>query len=297
MNGATAADAVCERAAAIVVAYNADPDAIAGFADQLLDQFPRVIVVDNSDDAALRAGIRSELDARSVYVSMNGNAGIGAAQNRGIAEATREGAEYFVMFDQDSRPCDGFLRGLAEGLIEASAHQQVGAIGPLAVDAVTGDSYDVKRSEQPFVVETTLSSGLLITRSALNALGTMDESLFIDLVDWEWCFRAKSNGYGVLIDPRVSLAHRLGDHHTRVPLLGRVGTPQPWRHYYAFRNYVDLCRRGYVPLSWKLRYLFINSGKFLLYPLFMARGGERFGHMLAGIADGLAGRNGKRASP
>ena len=51
----------------------------------------------------------------------------------------------------------------------------------------------------------------------------------------------------------------------------------------------------HVPLGWKLKYLTINKLKFFFYPIFMSEGRERFGHMVAGIVDGLAGRTGKRA--
>lgn len=290
----SAARSIIEKTAAIVVIYNNEPAAVVEQVDGLLEQFSLVFVVDNTEDASWRAAVEAALDARSVYISMGGNTGLGAAQNRGIAEATRSGAAYFVTFDQDSRPGANFLSGLIDGFLSASERASVAAIGPRAVDMETGDDYDAIRSNEPFAVATTLSSGLFLTREALNTVGPMDESLFIDLVDWEWCFRARAKGLEVMIEPRVTLGHKLGERHTRIPLLGRVGTPQPWRHYYAFRNYLLLCGRGYVPFSWKLKYLVINKFKLLTYPLFMERGGERLRHMLAGLADGLRGRSGKR---
>lgn len=286
---------VCSAAAAVIVTYNPKADEIADFVDALLDQFPIVVVADNSNDAGLRAALESALDARSIYVDMGGNHGIASAQNRGIAVATQAGAEYFVTLDQDSRLPRDFLSQLAQGFVEARTLGPIAAVGPRAVDAETGENYVPALSSHGLnVVQTTLASGMLTSREALNAVGPMDESLFIDLVDWEWCFRARSKGLPVMVDGRVSLEHRLGERHTRIPLVGRIGTPQPLRHYYAFRNHLTLCRRDYVPLRWKLKYLVINLFKLVCYPLFMARGGERLGHMMAGIRDGLAGTVGPR---
>ncbi|MDZ7684762.1 MAG: glycosyltransferase family 2 protein [Gammaproteobacteria bacterium] len=289
------ADRIVSRSAAIVVTYHPDVESVAKLVDSLCEAFPEVIVVDNSDDAAIRASLSKSLDARSRLVSMDGNAGIGAAQNCGINEASSAGCEYFVTFDQDSVPEAGFLGKLVDAYVEASQTYDIAAIGPRALDAETGKAYAPASSSTPLVVERTLSSGLLLTRRSLDIVGPMDEALFIDLVDWDWCFRARANGLVVMMAPSVILEHRLGERHTRIVGAGNIGTPQPWRHYYGLRNYLLLCRRRYVPPSWwKAKYFAINLFKLLAYPVFMESGGERLHYMLEGIRDGLAGRSGPR---
>lgn len=288
------ADQIVPRSAAIVVTYHPDVESVAQLVDSLCEEFTEIIVVDNSDDAAIRASLSKSLDARSRLVSMDGNAGIGAAQNCGINEASHAGCEYFVTFDQDSVPEAGFLGKLVRAYVEASKTHDIAAMGPRALDAETGKAYAPAPSSTPFVVETTMSSGLLLTRRSLNMVGPMDEALFIDLVDWDWCFRARANGLVVMMAPSVILEHRLGERHTRIVGVGNIGIPQSWRHYYALRNYLLLCRRRYVPTSWKLKYFAINLFKLLAYPVFMESGGERLHYMLEGIRDGLAGRSGRR---
>jgi rhamnosyltransferase len=37
-----------------------------------------------------------------------------------------------------------------------------------------------------------LSSGFFYSREVIEKIGLKNEDLFIDLVDWEWCWRARS---------------------------------------------------------------------------------------------------------
>ncbi|MFP3686179.1 hypothetical protein SB847_20980, partial [Bacillus sp. SIMBA_026] len=89
-----------------------------------------------------------------------------------------------------------------------------------------------------------------INLEAWSNIGPMDDALFIDFVDLEWCVRARKHGYAVLGAPALRLAHSLGGEPVRVfgrayPGHGAV------RHYYQFRNAIALMKRGYMPWSWK----------------------------------------------
>lgn len=55
-----------------------------------------------------------------------------------------------------------------------------------------------------------ISSGSLIPVDALVEVGMNNSSLFIDLVDFEWCYRAKYAGYHVLMTSNVTMKHNVG---------------------------------------------------------------------------------------
>ncbi len=278
--------------AAVVVSYNPVVDELAAFIDELDKQFSTVIVVDNSDDPDIKATLLQRFsDGPCVLVPLSSNQGVGMAQNRGIETAFSAGADFVVTFDQDSRIGEGYVRTLLDAFVHASLEHTVAAVGPRPVDAATGENYVNVSEGATRKVSTLMSSGMLISKMAYEMVGPMDTSLFIDLVDWEWCFRARKKGFVVMLEPSVVLFHRLGESHTST-VIGAIGEPLPFRHYYAFRNYLLLVRMGYVPLLWKLKYLVINLGKLTLYPLFMSEGLLRLRYMLAGIRDGLQGRRG-----
>jgi rhamnosyltransferase len=119
----------------------------------------------------------------------------------------------------------------------------------------------------------------------------MDDSLFIDFVDLEWCVRARSKGYSVLGAPALRLKHELGGEPVKV-----FGRSYPGhsavRHYYLFRNAIALIRRSYVPWSWKSTELVKMPVRLAIYALFMQ---PRMAHLrlsLLGIWHGLMGRTG-----
>jgi len=55
-----------------------------------------------------------------------------------------------------------------------------------------------------------LASGSLIRANALLSVGEMRESFFIDYVDTDWCLRAVSSGWRLLVSHQAVLTHRLG---------------------------------------------------------------------------------------
>jgi rhamnosyltransferase len=123
----------------------------------------------------------------------------------------------------------------------------------------------------------------------------MEESLFIDQVDTEWCLRARSKGYRIFGVCGAVLEHRLGETAQRVwtGRWRRLPRHKPFRYYYIFRNTILLCRRPYVPGRWvlfNLRWLVVL---FITYGLLTrVRTGE-LGMMVKGAVDGVRGVTGK----
>jgi rhamnosyltransferase len=284
--------------AAIVVSYDPSPVDFIVTIENLKEQFRLVIIVDNSESEV----IKSQLETH--YVSLSGikfiplkkNYGIAKAQNIGINACLKLGFKYFCEFDQDSFIEDEFLFRIVKSylMLDALNYNHVAAVGPNAVDVTTSIPYRKREyNESPELVETTLSSGLFVPIESYLKIGPKEEELFIDLVDWEWCFRAKSLGMAVYVDPEITLLHKLGSHHQSVVGLFNYGTPAAFRHYYAFRNYIHMTRRSYIPMTWKVKYFILNIGKLITYPFIMDTGFTRFKFMCRGLSDGFNGKTGR----
>ena len=137
-----------------------------------------------------------------------------------------------------------------------------------------------------------IASSMMIPIDVWDDVGPMEESLFIDGVDHEWCWRAGAKGYSIAICESAVLPHRLGT--KRGVLFGlNYKVAQPVRLYYQFRNILLLARRGYVPTYWKLRHLAAIPVRFLLMILFEPPRVARLRYMLRGVVDGLTGHVGK----
>jgi rhamnosyltransferase len=120
----------------------------------------------------------------------------------------------------------------------------------------------------------------------------MEDALFIDFVDLEWCARARKRGFSVLGVPSITMSHSLGD--TPVRLFGRTfAMHSPTRHYYLFRNATALIfRRPDLPLSWKSSELVKFPFRLVIYALASDRPGEHLKMAFKGMYDGLRGRLG-----
>src|SRR5690606_18738393 len=96
-------------------------------------------------------------------------------------------------------------------------------------------------------------SGTMVRTKLFLDLGGLDETLFIDHVDTEWSFRVLAAGHALFGIPRAQFNHGMGERGLRFWWFGWRVWPQraPMRHYYLFRNTVNLWTRDYVPRVWK----------------------------------------------
>ncbi len=109
--------------------------------------------------------------------------------------------------------------------------------------------------ENPTVeVDSLNSSGTLLSNTVFTETGGFDSGLFIDHVETDWCFKAKSLGYKLFGTINTQLTHHMGDDVCYYWLLKKRRMPyrSPARHYYIVRNSVLLQKRSYVPIAWKI---------------------------------------------
>lgn len=139
-----------------------------------------------------------------------------------------------------------------------------------------------------------ISSGSLMPVSVLDDIGPMDENLFIDHVDTEWCLRAQSKGYRLFGVPGARMVHTLGDSRKRIWFLRRRNVPHhsPFRYYYILRNSILLQRRKYIPLKWRFAELLRSVRVVIFYGLFPANRLQCLQYMFKGIWHGLKGISG-----
>lgn len=291
---------------AIVVAYQPDLDVLARLLDTLEPQVQQTIVVDNGVTGNLATFLVERNDPSLRYLPLGSNLGVAAAQNAGIRLAKSQGADYVVLFDQDSEPAMDMVETLVRAATTiARQSYNVAAVGPRYTDKR-------QNNPPPFIrihglrlercicendaavvpVDYLISSGCLIPMSTLDKVGAMAEELFIDYVDIEWGLRAKHFGYQSFGVCSASMRHSLGENPLH--FLGRkIPLHSPLRHYYHFRNAVCLYRKDWLPVNWKI----VDGWRLLLkYGFYALLAKPRHKHlwmMSLGIVHGLIGRTGK----
>lgn len=299
------------RVAAVVVTYAYPRARLDELLAMLRGRVARLIVVDNNPDPVLHGG-----EAGMTAIVNRANIGLAAALNRGIdaalagrggrADAGREPVDAILLLDQDSRPADGMLNRLGAALDALAAAGQrpaaVGAaiydprlrralpfvrfgwLGPYPVEAAPG---------RPVAVDMLITSGSLLSVDALQRIGVMDASLFIDAIDIDWSLRARAAGYTLYGCADARLQHLLGEHIRPLPLLGRrCFVHGPRRQYYIMRNHVRLFWRRYVPLRWKLSQLPRLLLRLAVFSLYIPPRRLNRTMLLRGLYDGLRDRDG-----
>jgi rhamnosyltransferase len=251
------------------------------------------IIIDNTPNQEndLLKAISSKEENQIIYIPLKTNMGIATAHNIAIEEAKNNGAEYILLLDQDSSISSDFAQELLREYKKISfSDTKIAAIGPLILNEYTGKLYktddnkkDIDSCETPSAL---ISSGMLVNIQTFNDVGGMDEDLFIDYVDFEWCWRARSKGYTCYRTKNLVMPHRVGLGDKKI-FNYVILTSAPIRYYYQYRNFLKLCHRDYVPTNWKIKE-FIKRIFFLIYiPLVSGQKKLIWFNMFKGIKDGI----------
>ena len=279
----------------IIVAYNPQGDELSLAVERLKEQTDIVVVCNNSD-------FDMEFENEQVKVfNFHENLGIAKAQSVGMKWAFENGADFVLQMDQDSIPDRKLVTNLLNCYdeLENKGHK-VGLVGPQDYDKDTHELNKARLKKGKYIegtnflsLDQTLSSGSLIPKNVYDVVGGMENALFIDAVDSEYCWRIKKNGFLVIKNNDALLAHKLGDGKKKVFGLVSVGVPSPIRHYYQVRNILLLINRNYVPLYWKISGVIKIVFKLLIYPFVLDDGWKRFKYIIKGIRDGVLRKKGR----
>jgi rhamnopyranosyl-N-acetylglucosaminyl-diphospho-decaprenol beta-1,3/1,4-galactofuranosyltransferase len=304
-----------QSVASVTVAYN-DASVLPRQIDALLRQkrpLQEIIVVDNASTDGTRALLASRYPQVTV-LPMPGNFGVGGAVGVGMSYAALDRRHDWVLtLDADSAPENDALEGLLQAVESLKDNdREIGMVAPLAVHRETGTCYPpllwrdgfVKPSteliEQPiWFADMVMGSGCMIRREVVEKIGVPRADFFMYFLDYEYCLRARSHGYKILIVRASRIAHEVGKARP-IQLFGYSALwpdHAPWHEYYMSRN-----------LTYAVWWLYPNgrTKRFVLRHLLRhAAGAVLFGsnklaclrRMAQGFADGRRGSLGIRFLP
>lgn len=286
----------------IIVTFNPEIKNLVRLIDTLNTSKCTIIIVDNNSSNK----IDDLLSSTTISIHLDSNYGIAHAQNVGIEKAIQLGADSIVFFDQDSEIDGKFIHNLTadyNNLREKGIN--IAAIGPRFVDKKQGfyapglilrkngliSKIDLKNISQPESVGLIISSGSLISVQALKTIGLMNQDLFIDYVDTEWCFRALKKGYKIYISDKATMYHSVGD--STITLFGRTcPVHSAHRRYYRVRNLFLMMRMSHIRKLWIVSMIINNIIAQII--LFITQK-KKFSYMyyfILSIIDGLKGKKG-----
>lgn len=211
------------------------------------------------------------------YHELKENVGIAKAQNIGIGIASKLGCEYIIFFDQDSDPSEKIIHALKSEFIRISQSKKIAAIGPKINDFNHLESGQKISGIQPKLeeCEKIISSGTFTSKTVLDDVGYMEDDLFIDLVDHEWCWRAISKGYHIYVCNDVVLNHRIGKGNYKIYHYW-LHLTSPKRYFFIYRNSRRMMFRKYVPSEWKWQTFKQLSLQLILIPFCNSFNGQKY---------------------
>jgi rhamnosyltransferase len=255
----------------------------------LSPQVERLLVIDNtpaSHGCSLQEA--TVWDSHIHLIENHKNMGVASALNQGIAYATRFDFKWILAMDQDTI-CDS---DIVDKLIEVYEHcdPKPAVVGSNYHDAQKGRLEVCPDPKQLYYDRrTVITSGSLIDARLASELGGFREDYFIDQVDHEFCLRARSRGFTVVISSKPTMKHSVGTTGGAwLPCLGIMPNHPPLRKYYIARNtLVTLSEYWYEEPEWCLRRIVRLFLGLLLMATLEKQRIAKVGAFILGVVDGV----------
>lgn len=234
-----------------IVSYNPDLDRLKENLDAITVQLDKVAIFDNGSNNQVEVLKLVSEYSNAELLTSDENIGIAAALNRLMQCGFDKDFTWMLSLDQDSVCGEKFIEQMQPYL---SVEDKLGIVAPVIVDrniGVVGHNPATAYAH----VNTCITSGAFSNIFAWKSIGEYDESMFIDSVDFEFCYRMRKSGYGVIQVKEVRLLHELGNSIKRRFLFWKVDVNghSAFRKYYIARNTV------YYPLKHHLWLRFIRG--------------------------------------
>ena len=156
-------------------------------------------------------------------------AGIAGGANAGAYFAIANGYELLTFLDDDSIPSSNFAEIMRQRFLNSDKKSVL---------------QPKQFSKSLFKIQLLNHSGMTLSGQLFEDLDGFRESLFIDLVDYEFGWRIQLQGIAILDVCQVWLDHRLGQRVFKSKMLPNITVQSPLRHYYQARNARILLREA-----------------------------------------------------
>ena len=255
----------------------------------VIEQVDYLIVVDDSGND--NSYFFKELvgNGRFHYFARLSNDGIAQALNDGIVQAAELGYKYVLTLDDDTDISSDYVSRVLEFKNSTSLSAAVIACSR---DGDSGASlsrnYNLKRA--------VITSGSLISLEAFFEVGGFSNDLFIDLVDFDYCFRVRERGYSVVQLSYMGMKHKVGmSRIVRLPFFSiTIYNHSPFRLYYQTRNTFYFFFRFINSEFFYSFYLVLDLLRIPLKILFFEKDKKlRFKYYFLGIFHGIKKQYGK----
>lgn len=224
--------------AGVVILYNPDEEVIDNI-ESYLSELDTLLVFDNSENPNVNIVEKIKVLPRVQYISFGENKGISYALNHALTLA--KDYKFLLTMDQDSKFYEGMMRQYKNYLERIYSKDN-----SVAMFSVHYDGLKISTVSNEFVdVERAITSGSVVNIDIARRIGGFDENLFIDEVDHEFCYRARTQGYRIICISTINMHHNMGK-PISIGIFGKkylALNHNPVRKYYIFRNTIYVMKK------------------------------------------------------
>ena len=282
---------------AVIVTYHPTAEMCENMSE-VLAQVQGLVVVDNGSNANEVDRLRAAGRTLNIQLIENAdNLGIAEALNQGVHWAKCQGYPWVILLDQDSRITVGFVRQIFAAWEHHADRERVGTVYPRYADPKKGMEAAVPRTRDGTPVFP-MTSGALMPTWIFDRIGWFATEYFIDILDWEYCFRIRAAGYLIADSSEATLLHAPG-HPQKITILGHTFCPShhsAMRRYYISRNCIVFYRKYFYSFPFEILSGAYRQLKDTIVCFIAEKDRARkLRSILLGTWDGVIGRMGKRA--
>lgn len=231
-----------DKVAAIIVSYNPDNNLLDSV-NLLINQVEKIIIVDNGSKDKNKKDINliKDIDSKKINIIFNEeNLGIATALNIGVKQALNGGYDWILTMDQDSKASSNMIEKMLEvyNNIDKNERDNILSIFPNFVDERVQSIEENSNMSSYEYVDADITSGNLLKAEVFDKVGFFDDSLFIDLVDTDFCMRLNEKNIKMIKVRDAILYHSLGESKSVKSGFLKFNTSNhsALRRYYMTRN-------------------------------------------------------------
>lgn len=237
-----------------IITYNPDLERLRQNIMAVLPQVKKLIIVDNDSVSDIHKCV-SDMDLKNsddkiCFILNKRNLGVAYALNQIMKYSYKDGASWVLTLDQDTVVYSNIIEMYEKFLLE-SKDDRVASLTCLRLDV----NYEENRQQDianrfekvPYsFVDSCITSGNLLSVKAWYFVKGFENKLFIDMVDDEFCYRLRNNGYRIVRLNQYGYLHERGHNIITVNFLGKkknIFAYDKKRKYYTARNIIYMCKK------------------------------------------------------
>lgn len=233
------------------------------------------------------------------YIYFGNNLGLSSAFNSVLKNKENHFSnnDFIIFFDQDSRIGNNYIKELISEYNKLEdLGLNIGCLGPIYFNTSS------KKTEIPknrkwldntsYEVKSIITSSLLCRYKNLKLIDFWNQEIFLDMADWDLCWRLIHKKLICCMTETVKLYHSLGIGEKKIgPFHIKYG--KPVREYYQTRDCLFLLTKNYVPLKFKIRFWGMITIRPIIHLMFLDHPKERGSYIRRGFIDYLNCKHGQ----